>query len=207
MNSSNFEANNHPGMQWYVIRTEPQADELAARELHRAGFQTFLPRVKVVHPRKERAEAPLFPGYLFLRWDLENRGKPSLHEAPHVSGWVSFGGMTPPVPDEVVAELAGRVDELNSEGGIWRRFKTGEKVRVVSSPMESLAEVAEEAKSPRARVKVLLQFMGRLVPAQVPWESLRPIEEVAKAKSPKPRRTRGRGRWIRGFGPQVARSS
>ena len=189
-------------MKWYVIRTEPQADSLAAWELQRAGFEIFSPRVKVVHPKSERAEAPLFPGYLFLKWDLEERGNPPFQDAPHVSGLVNFGGITPPVPDEVIDDLAQRVQVLNSEGGLWRRFQVGEKVRVVSQSMEGLAEVAEEAKSPRSRVKVLLQFMGRLVPAQVPWESLRPVEAGTNVKSRAPRRTRGRGRWIRGFEPQ-----
>jgi transcriptional antiterminator RfaH len=198
---------NQPEMKWYVIRTEPQADSLAAWELQRAGFEIYSPRVKAVRPKSERAEAPLFPGYLFLRWDLERQGKPSFQDAPHVLGWVSFGGITPPVPDEIIAELAQRVDALNSGGGLWRRFQTGEKVRVVSNAVEGLAEVTEEAKSPRSRVKVLMEFMGRLVPVQVPWESLRPIESGSNVKSRAPRRTRGRGRWIRGFEPQMAGSS
>jgi transcriptional antiterminator RfaH len=197
---------NQPEMKWYVIRTEPQADKQAAWELQQAGFEIFSPRVKVVQPKSQRAEAPLFPGYLFLRWDLEGQGNPSFQNTPHVAGLVSFGGITPPVPDEVINELSHRIDALNSGGGLWHRFRVGEKVRVVSNAMESLAEVAEEAKSPRSRVKILMEFMGRLVPAQVPWESLQPIEDGTNVKSRAPRRTRGRGRWIRGFETQLAGS-
>ena len=194
-------------MKWYVIRTEPQADYLAAGELHRAGFEILSPRVQTVHSKREGQFTPLFPGYLFLRWDLEGEGKPSFQDAPHVSGWVNFDGVAPPVPDEIVTELANRVETINNEGGLWHRFKAGERVRIISNAVETLGEVVEETKSPQSKVKVLIEFMGRLVTVQVPWENLQPIEEKPGLETRSPRRTRGRGRWIRGFGPQVARSS
>jgi transcriptional antiterminator RfaH len=190
---------------WYVIRTQPQADHLAALELRQAGYEIFSPTVKDLHPKKGNDHTPLFPGYIFLHWNLEGRGRPSFQAAPHVAGWVSFDGEVPCVPDEVVADLAHRVESINSHGGLWRRFKCGEKVRVVSRVVQTLAEVVEEPRSPQSRVKVLMEFMGRLVSAQVPWENLQPVEStVGNGHSPSSRRTRGRGRWIRGFGPQLA---
>jgi transcriptional antiterminator RfaH len=206
MKSSNEQANKQRGMKWYVIRTEPQADYRAAGELRRAGFEIFSPRVQTVCPKKEGQLAPLFPGYLFLRWDLEGEGKPSFQDAPHVSGWVNFEGVAPPVPDEVVTELADRVEAINNEGGLWHRFRAGERVRIVSNAVESLGEVVEETKSPQSRVKVLIEFMGRLVTVQVPWENLQPIEEKPRVEMRPSRRTRGRGRWIRGFGQRAIQS-
>ena len=198
--------NYRPG-NWYVIRTQPQADHLAALELNRAGYEVFSPRMKSLRPKGRNTDAPLFPGYIFLRWDVEGRGKPSFQEVPHVAGWVSFGGEVPFLPDEVVAELAYRVDEMNSQGGLWRRFKPGERVWVVSRVTQGLADVVEEARSPQARVKVLMQFMGRLVSAQVPWENLDPIERVTEPMLRAPRRTRGRGRWVQGFGPRAVKGT
>jgi transcriptional antiterminator RfaH len=207
MKSSNEKTNKRRGMKWYVIRTEPQADYLAAGELRQAGFEIFSPRVQAVRPKKEGQLTPLFPGYLFLHWDLEGEGKPSFQDAPHVSGWVNFDGVTPPVPDEIVMELADRVEAINNEGGLWRRFKAGERVRIVSNVVESLGEVVEETKSPQSRVKVLIEFMGRLVTVQAPWENLQPIEEKPTVKTRSSRRTRGRGRWIRGFAQRAVQSA
>jgi hypothetical protein len=143
---------------------------------------------------------------LFLKWDLEGEGKPSFHGAPHVSGWVSFEGVAPSVPDEVISELASRIEHINNEGGLWRRFETGDKVRIVSGTLEGLAEVVEATSSPRSRVRVLMQFMGRLVSAQVPWNSLEPLEERPEERGKPPRRTRGQGRWIRSAQPAFAGS-
>ena len=116
-------------------------------------------------------------------------------------GWVSFGGDIPSLPDNTVAELMEHWEAVNRQGGLWRRFRPGEKVRVVSHSLEGLAEVVKEAKSPHSRVQVLLQFMGSLVRAHVPWENLQPIEDRLEEKPRPPRRTRGRGRWVRGFEP------
>lgn len=192
---------------WYVIRTEPRAEYLAASELVRDGFEIFLPRVNTPHPRMGHSDEPFFPSYLFIRCDPESDGWPSFRKAHRVSGWVIFDGVIPSVPDETVADLIQHLEMINREGGSWRRFHPGEKVRVVSAGMQSLAEVLEEPKSPQARVKVLLQFMGRRVSAHVPWESLLPADNEPGEKPRLPRRTRGKGRWVQGFGPRAAASA
>lgn len=191
---------------WYIIRAEPQADFLAASELINAGFEIFSPRVKSNKAKTIPQFAPLFPGYLFLKWDIEGEGKPSFHGAPHVSGWVNFEGVSPAVPDEVITELAHRVEHINNEGGLWRRFEPGDKVRVVSGTLDGLGEVVEYTSSPQSRVRILMQFMGRLVSAQVPWDNLEPLEERPMQGVKPPRRTRGRGRWINNVQPALAGS-
>jgi len=120
---------------------------------------------------------------------------------------LSFGDVTPSIPDDVVDDLRQRVDSLNGDHGLWRKYRVGETVRVVSETLESLAEVVEEAKSPQAKALVLLQFMGRLVPTRVPWANLQPVEKQPEEKVRLPRRTRGRGRWVKGQHPGTASSA
>ena len=192
---------------WYIIRAEPQADSLAASELLNAGFEIFSPRVKSFQAKNALHFVPLFPGYLFLKWDMDSEGKPSFHSAPHVSGWVNFEGVAPAVPDEVISELAHRVEHINNDGGLWRRFERGDKVRIVAGTLEGLGEVVEATSSAQSRVTVLMQFMGRLVSAQVPWNNLEPLEDRPLEAGRPPRRTRGQGRRIRNVQPAFAGSN
>ena len=189
---------------WHIVRIDPRADYLAAGELVRDGFEIFFPCVVTTHPRKGHADMPLFPGYLFLKCDPDAGGWPVFHPRHRVSGWVRLGGEIPSLPDETVVELRHRLERIERDGGLRRRFSPGEKVRIVSSTIESIAEVVEDARSSQGRVKVLLRFMGRLVSAQVPQDHLRPFEDQASEKPMADRRTRGRGRWVRGFGPRAA---
>ena len=196
-----------PNPEWYLIRTLPRSDRLAADELAGSGFEVYFPRLTKIHAVKGVTDEPLFPGYIFLRWDKRDSGLPSLRGLPHVAGWVSFGGVTPTVPDSEVTELASWTEDVNLKGGNWRRFEPGEEVRVVSGQLNCLAKVLEGSKSPRARARVLLNFMGRRVRAEVPWESLSPIEDGSGKQARPPRRTRGKGRWIRGFSsPELGRA-
>ena len=190
---------------WYVVRTKPQCEYLAARALQQDGIELFFPCVQTPRLQAYHADVPLFPGYLFLRYNVEQQEWPSVSRLPGILGWVRFNGVVPSVPDEVITDLAHRVDVINSGGGLWTRFRPGEKVRVVSGAMESLAEVIEEPQSPQSRVRVLLEFMGRLVTAQVPWRSLQPVQQglTVGENHRGLRRTRGRGRWVQGFGPRA----
>ena len=188
---------------WFVLRTYPRAEHMAANRLERDGFEVYFPQVKAVLPRLPHAKIPLFPGYLFLRCDPNKEGWPRFSPAHHVSGWVNFEGVVPSLPTEVVEELMGQVEAINGGGGIWKRFQPGERVQVVSSSEWGWGEVVNDAKSPDGRVKVLLRMMGRLVPAQIPWENLRPMENEPMEPRKVPRRTRGGGRWIQGHSPQV----
>ena len=188
-------------LSWYVARTESRAELLAANELRRDGFEIFFPQVNIPGLLNTRQDAPLFPGYMFIRCDPEGQGWPSFRSSHRILGWVRFGGQVPSLRDEVIDELRVRWESINEEGGIWRRYRQGEKVRVVYHNMETLAEVVEEAKSPQSRAKVLMHFMGRMVPAQVPWGSLQPVADPPDGNRRLPRRTRGKGRRI--GGPQL----
>ena len=192
------------GLSWYVLITEPRAEYLAASELNKDEFEVFFPRVKTPHHRAGHVDEPLFPGYLFLHVDPDAGRWPSFRPAHRLKGWVNFAGMVPSIPDETITELARRVDMLNASDGLWHRYQPGETVRVVSGNIDNLAQVVEEAKSPQGRARVLMEFMGRQIQAQVPWADLRPVEHGPNENQRPPRRTRGGGRWIRGFGPAAS---
>ena len=185
--------------EWYVIRIQPRAEYLAAEELTRDGHEIFFPCVKSTYARGGHVDTPLFPGYMFIRCDPENVGWPSFRLAHRVAGWVNFQGIVPTVPGEVVDALSRRLDEKDGGQGLWRRFQPGDLVQIATGSLDGLGEVVEGARSPTGRAKVLLEFMGRLVHAKVPWDALQLVEEHPLEQHRAPRRTRGKGRWTQGF--------
>ena len=191
-------------LKWYVARTGPLAEYAARDRLEAAGLEVFLPCARTCTPRPGHDDAPLFPGYLFIRYDLEERGNGPLHQVPQPLKLVSFGGVVPSLPDGVVVELYQRTRAINGDGGLRPRFSPGDRVRVALGPLDSLAEVVE-GDSPGARVRVLMEFLGRMVEARVPLGSVQQagVGGYAGQQDRRPsRRTRGRGRWINGFGPR-----
>lgn len=188
---------------WFLVRTESRAEYLAANEMGQDGMEIFFPRIKTKLPRTGHADVPLFPGYLFLRCDPVE-GWPSFRPGHRVLGMVNFGGEFPSVPDSVVDELMERLTTVNDQGVSWRQFLPGEIVRVISHSLEGYGGVVEEAKSTGSRVRVLLDFMGRMVSTHIPWENLEPVDHGTADAQSRPRRTRGGGRWVQGMGPRAS---
>src|SRR6187551_177663 len=59
---------------WLVLRTRSRQEKALAKDLAARGVGHFLPlviRTKFYGDRKVKVEAPLFPGYLFLRGPLD----------------------------------------------------------------------------------------------------------------------------------------
>lgn len=193
-------------VRWYVARTRPRRERAARDHLRVIGFEVFLPCVPARGPRRNQGLRPLFPGYLFLRHDLEAYGSGPLRSAPDVRGLVSFAGTSPPVPDTVMAELAERVEAMQAGPGPWGRLHPGDWVHVTVGSTTALAQVVAETRSAQARVRVLLDFLGQQVPAEVPLDSMEFLGAVPPSEPTygrAPRRTRGRQRWLSGYGPRA----
>lgn len=182
---------------WYVLRIKPRSDTMAASSLERDGFQIFFPKVLKPEESPKNQTGPLFPGYLFIRCDPENGGWPVFRSNYPILGWLKLGNDIPSLPDHVVNELEETLKRINQGGGLWRRFSTGDQVRVTIFGSSSIGEVIQAAKSPEERIRILVKFMGRNVKAQVPSGMVQPLEDLAMKDCRPPRRTRGKGRTIR----------
>ena len=189
------------GFHWYVLRTKPRSESLATMEMRRDGIEIFSPMITNDEINNGQTPVPLFAGYIFARIDTETHGWPYLRPGQHVLGLLNFDGNVPWLPDQLIDELKLQCTSLNEEGGIWKRYQSGDWVEVVNSTLNGIAQVIEDGKSSNASVSVLLRLFERLVPVKVSRHDLRPMYNVPKQYTA-PRRTRGRNRWIHGFGPK-----
>jgi len=154
------------GQHWYVVRTQPRAENKASAHLHRQGFETYLPRYlkKRRHARRvEIVQAALFPCYLFVAIDRQTQRWRCISSTVGVSRLVCNGEEPAPVPDSVIAALRGREDE----SGLVRlpphpRFAAGDKVRLLDGAFADCIGLFEGMKDVE-RVSVLLDLLGRKV--------------------------------------------
>ena len=69
-------------MNWYAVQTQPNRENLAVFQLERQGYDVWMPCYEriVRHARQaKRVRSPLFPGYLFISFDLDTTsGVPSM---------------------------------------------------------------------------------------------------------------------------------
>ena len=191
---------------WHLARTRSRVEYAARDQLRALDVEVFMPCVRSPQPRPARDDTPLFPSYLFVRLDPDG-DRAALRSVPQLIGLVAFDGDVPEVDERVIEAIAARVDAINAGGGLRMVPADGGRVMLTVGQTEVPAEVVDHA-SPGARVRVLLEFLGRQVPAEITVGSAaltgskKPVDRMLSA--PVPRRTRGRGRWIQGYGAREA---
>ncbi len=139
---------------WYVIRTHPRQEFRAEQNLQTGGIEVFLPRISARRARRRADVAPLFPQYLFARFEPGTR----LHDVSFTRGVqapVRVGADLATVDDAAVGFLRSRVraDGLIRVG---EPLHPGEKVVIEHGPFAALAGLVERIVPEQERVIVLL---------------------------------------------------
>jgi transcriptional antiterminator RfaH len=140
-------------------------------QLRNQNIEHYYPRVRAhpVNPRARKIKA-YFPGYLFIRVDLEESGVSAFQWMPHSLGLVSFGGEPAPIPDNLIYELKKRIQEIAEAGGeVFDGLKPGDAVRIQGGPFEGYEAIFDSRVAGQERVRVLLQFINnqRDVPVEL----------------------------------------
>jgi transcriptional antiterminator RfaH len=129
------------------------AEDLFAR----AGFETYLPRIKVRADGIVRIR-PLFPSYCFVRVSIE-RWSPVAF-TPGVIRLLMVGDVPAALNDSVIDAIRGR--EKKGFVQLPRGPQIGEKVRVVGGQFAGHIGLYA-GQSPHERERVLLELLGRSV--------------------------------------------
>jgi transcriptional antiterminator RfaH len=146
---------------WYAISAKPHQEFLAESNLRNLGVETFLPllrEARVIRRKPQDVTVPLFPGYLFAKFDLERSYRGILY-ARGVRRIVSFGS-APAVVDE---ELIGGIKSHTVADGVARlgsAFSQGQLVRIHRGPLHGLEAVFEREMKGEQRAILLLRALS-----------------------------------------------
>jgi transcriptional antiterminator RfaH len=162
-------------LNWYVMRSKPNREEFLEGQLISRDVEVYYPRIRVkpVNPRS-RKHKPYFPGYLFLRIDLEHNSVTNLERIPGVVRLVSFGGEVSTVPNAIVQAIRVKVDEINSSGGQKSPgLSAGTVVKIEHGPFEGYEGIVDARVPGKERVRVLLKMLqDRKIPVELPVEDV-----------------------------------
>ncbi|BBG61851.1 transcription/translation regulatory transformer protein RfaH [Providencia rustigianii] len=93
---------------WYLLYCKRDQTLRAIEHLERQGVNCLAPRYeteKIVRHRRKKVMEPLFPNYLFVRFDYEILHFSTINSTRGVNHFVRFGKHPVIVPDEVIATL------------------------------------------------------------------------------------------------------
>ena len=154
--------------QWYVAKTKAGREGVTAAILTQRGVDAYLP---VAPPSRRASRRPtpseaLFPGYLFVRLELESDAWLSVRSAPGIAYFLGDGGRPAVLPDELIEGIRLRTDRHRDAR--WRPpYQAGDAVVIQHGPFAGVEAVFDSCLTGRGRVRVLLELVQRLVPVDL----------------------------------------
>lgn len=155
---------------WYALRSKPRKEEVVWRQTRTQGFEVYYPRLRVqpVNPRS-RKWRPYFPGYMFVKADIDQVGLSAFQWMPHAMGLVCFGDEPAIVPENLVFAIQKRVDEIAAAGGeLFDGLNRGDTVLINDGPFAGYEAIFDTRIPGSERVRVLLQLLNNQ--RQIPIE-------------------------------------
>jgi transcription antitermination factor NusG len=163
--------NVHP---WYAVRVRSRFEVVTSAVLVERGYETFFPSYRSRHTWSDRVkevEIPLFPGYLFCRFDAADPYR--VLNTPGVVNVVSVGPRPLPVDEQEVSSIQ-KVCRSGRDAQPWPFLQVGQRVRVECGPLAGTEGIVLEVKS-ACRIVVTLTLLQRSVSAEIEREWIRPV--------------------------------
>ena len=159
--------------EWFILQFKPNAHFVAKKNLNHQGFETFLPLNDTSSRKKSRFVniiRPLFPGYMFIKFDSVNTRFSKINNTPGVSRLVTFNSILKSIPSEVINNLIERCD-LSGKLITTKEIKIGSRVKVLKGPFASFIATVEDYENDQ-RMWILMEIMGRKTKIQAPSVAL-----------------------------------
>jgi transcription antitermination factor NusG len=165
-----------PGTHWFALRVHTRKEALIAAQLENQGVRCFLPLYKSMRKWSDRVkelQQPLFPSYLFSRFDYQDRR--AVVMTPGVLQVVGNGRIALPVPEEEISAIQTAVTSGLAHQP-WPYVEVGERVRVVYGSLSGLEGILVNFKGSN-RVVLSVSLLRRSVAIEVDAAWLAPAQQ------------------------------
>ena len=153
---------------WYVVHTRSRFENKVNEGLERKSKEVFLPKVLVRSKRRDRKvmiRVPLFPGYLFVRTDLDPADQLDIVKTVGIVRFIGNRSGPLPVPDEAIESLRVMVATgLDITTGT--RLKKGDRVIVVHGPFTGINGTFSRYRG-QGRIVVNIDALGQFAAVEV----------------------------------------
>lgn len=142
--------------------TKPRMEGKAKEHLVRQGFEVYLPLWFDLKRRQgawQKAQAPMFPRYMFIRPGYADQSLAPIRSTWGVSQLVRFGMEPAWAGADLIHEIRQLERSRNRQGQGLTPFKKGDQVQILGGPFKGIS--AEVFSCDQQRVILLLQVLGK----------------------------------------------
>ena len=176
--SDSIEASEHtreePTVAWYAIYTRSRHEKVVSDGLRGKGYDSFCPFYQARRRRRNRdvpVDLPLFPGYVFSRFDASKR-LPIL-TTPGVSFIVSRAGEPAPVDPGEILSLQ-RMIQSGRALQPWDFLRAGRRVRIRGGALAGAEGILVRIKNSN-RLVAHVTVLQRSVAVEIDQDAVEPV--------------------------------
>lgn len=162
----------HAELPWYAVWTHSHCEQLVTDQLSAKGFELFFPKTTAWKRRgagRHAVQTPWFPGYVFVRHELD---KASYLEVIKARGVVRVLGdrwdALSPIP-HVEIDAIRRVLTSQTPCAQHPHLFSGDRVRIVAGPLAGVGGVFLRSKPGRGLLVLSINLLRRSVAVEVPF--------------------------------------
>jgi transcription antitermination factor NusG len=167
---------------WYALHVRRRFEKVVAGMLRNKGYEGFLPlylRERRWSDRIKQIELPLFPGYVFCKFDPSTRLQ--ILTIPGVNAVVGFGKKIMPI-DESELEAVRNLLKSTQFFEPTPFIAVGNRVRVESGPLAGAEGFVINMKN-ALRLVISISMLQRSVAVEIDRVCLRPIPDQVFAQA------------------------
>jgi len=146
---------------WYLVYTKPACEEELTVRFEAAGFEVLNPKFtsrKYFRKKLQDVESPLFPCYIFVRFNLHNDYR-LVKYTRGVRRIIGTGYLPSVVPETIINAIKKSVED-----GVGVKepqpFESGDDVVITDGPLEGFDAIFDKSLKGSERVSVLLKTMN-----------------------------------------------
>lgn len=162
---------------WFALRIKSNFEKVSSQILGQKGYEAFLPTYQTRNRWSDRTkliDRPLFPGYVFCRFDLSAR-LPIL-VTPGVVGVVGLGKTPMPVAEREIEAIQALL-RSGLPATPWPFVTVGQRLVIERGPLSGVEGILQEIKN-SYRFIVSVNLLQRSVAAEVEASWVRPVSSA-----------------------------
>ncbi len=161
---------------WYLLYCKRGDQKRAQQHLENQGVECFYPQIdvkKVVRGKEKQVKEPLFPSYIFVRFDYEQGPSfTTVRSTRGVVDFIKFGAR----PHEVQGGLVYELKEFekcceDEPEECCVEFESGQVVKINSGQFAGVEAIFHQ-KDGEARSIMLVKMISKVVPISIENEAL-----------------------------------
>lgn len=172
---------------WYVLHTYSGYENkvktnlltrIETMGLENNVFKVEIPTERVAEirdgGRRKETEKKVFPGYVLVKMEMDDRSWAAVRNTPGVTGFVGSQGSPSPLTREEYNKIMKRTSR-EAPKKTSSNLEVGQSVKVTHGPLAEFDGTVSEVMPEAGKVKVMVSIFGRETPVELSFDQVAKI--------------------------------